>query len=54
MYEQLFLPRVMIMYLIAASALLFYVTKIPERYFPGQFLFASAMFGQLNKKNMKH
>lgn len=27
------------MYLIAGSAFLFYVTKIPERYFPGEFLF---------------
>lgn len=33
---QLFLPRVIIMYLIAGSAFLFYVTKIPERYFPGE------------------
>lgn len=24
------------MYMIAASALMFYVTKIPERYFPGE------------------
>lgn len=33
---QLFLPRVMVMYLIAGAAFLFYVTKIPERYFPGE------------------
>ncbi|XP_024154761.1 progestin and adipoQ receptor family member 3 isoform X2 [Oryzias melastigma] len=33
---QLFFPRVIVMYLIAGSAFLFYVTKIPERYFPGQ------------------
>lgn len=33
---QLFLPRVIVMYLIAGSALMFYVTKIPERYFPGE------------------
>lgn len=38
-YWQLFLPRVMMMYLIAGSAFLFYVTKIPERYFPGESLF---------------
>ncbi len=36
LYAQLFLPRVMVMYLIAGSAFLFYVTKIPERYFPGE------------------
>ncbi|KAK7895581.1 hypothetical protein WMY93_020906 [Mugilogobius chulae] len=39
---QLFLPRVLIMYLIAASAFLFYVTKIPERYFPGQLNYLGA------------
>lgn len=33
---QLFLPRIIIMYLIAGAAFLFYVTKIPERYFPGE------------------
>lgn len=33
---QLFLPRVIVMYLIAGSAFLFYVTKIPERCFPGE------------------
>lgn len=33
---QLFLPRVIVMYLIAGAAFLFYVTKIPERYFPGE------------------
>ncbi|XP_061589428.1 progestin and adipoQ receptor family member 3-like [Cololabis saira] len=33
---KLFFPRVIVMYLIAGSAFLFYVTKIPERYFPGQ------------------
>lgn len=26
----------MLMYLIAASAFMFYITKIPERYFPGE------------------
>lgn len=35
---QLFLPRVLVMYLIAGAAFLFYVTKIPERYFPGESL----------------
>lgn len=35
---QLFLPRVIVMYLIAGAAFLFYVTKIPERYFPGESL----------------
>nr|XP_054600193.1 progestin and adipoQ receptor family member 3 isoform X1 [Nothobranchius furzeri] len=33
---QLFFPRVIVMYLIAGSAFLFYATKIPERYFPGE------------------
>lgn len=41
---QLFLPRVIIMYLIAGSAFLFYVTKIPERYFPGEFCLSAAAF----------
>lgn len=35
-FVQLFLPRVIVMYLIAGVAFLFYVTKIPERYFPGE------------------
>ncbi|XP_078127608.1 progestin and adipoQ receptor family member 3-like isoform X2 [Sander vitreus] len=39
---QLFLPRVLVMYLIAGSAFLFYVTKIPERYFPGQLNYLGA------------
>ncbi|XP_022622311.1 progestin and adipoQ receptor family member 3-like isoform X2 [Seriola dumerili] len=39
---QLFLPRVIVMYLIAGSAFLFYVTKIPERYFPGQLNYLGA------------
>ncbi|CAJ0968868.1 unnamed protein product [Ranitomeya imitator] len=30
-----FAPRVIVMYLIAASAFLFYISKVPERYFPG-------------------
>ncbi|KAM7391091.1 hypothetical protein PAMP_021807 [Pampus punctatissimus] len=33
---QAFVPRVLGMYLIAALALIFYVSKVPERYFPGQ------------------
>ena len=33
--SQLFLPRVLGMYLLAALAFLFYVSKVPERYFPG-------------------
>ncbi|XP_061732947.1 progestin and adipoQ receptor family member 3-like [Nerophis ophidion] len=33
---QRFFPRMIIMYLIAGSAFVFYLTKIPERYFPGQ------------------
>ncbi|MEQ2259640.1 Progestin and adipoQ receptor member 3 [Xenotaenia resolanae] len=39
---QLFLPRVIVMYLIAGSAFLFYATKIPERYFPGQVNYVGA------------
>eukprot|EP00063_Salmo_salar_P019338 XP_013994173.1 PREDICTED: progestin and adipoQ receptor family member 3-like isoform X2 [Salmo salar] len=31
---QLFLPRVIVMYLIAGAAFLFYISKIPERCFP--------------------
>ncbi|CAH2301768.1 progestin and adipoQ receptor family member 3 isoform X1 [Pelobates cultripes] len=33
---QEFAPRVIVMYMIAASAFLFYISKVPERYFPGQ------------------
>ncbi|KAL2092576.1 hypothetical protein ACEWY4_012374 [Coilia grayii] len=33
---QAFVPRVLVMYVIAAAAFLFYVSKVPERYFPGQ------------------
>uniref|UniRef100_A0A1A8RBK3 Progestin and adipoQ receptor family member IIIa n=2 Tax=Nothobranchius pienaari TaxID=704102 RepID=A0A1A8RBK3_9TELE len=33
---QAFVPRVLGMYFIAALALVFYVSKVPERYFPGQ------------------
>ncbi|XP_062308039.1 progestin and adipoQ receptor family member 3a isoform X1 [Osmerus eperlanus] len=33
---QVFLPRVLGMYGMAALAFLFYVSKVPERYFPGQ------------------
>uniref|UniRef100_A0A6I8PEY4 Progestin and adipoQ receptor family member 3 n=1 Tax=Ornithorhynchus anatinus TaxID=9258 RepID=A0A6I8PEY4_ORNAN len=32
---QEFAPRVVVMYMIAASAFLFYISKVPERYFPG-------------------
>ncbi|XP_028852873.1 progestin and adipoQ receptor family member 3a isoform X2 [Denticeps clupeoides] len=33
---QVFMPRVLFMYVIAGAALVFYVSKVPERYFPGQ------------------
>ncbi|KAJ8285320.1 hypothetical protein GJAV_G00025500 [Gymnothorax javanicus] len=33
---QAFVPRVLVMYLIAAVAFVFYISKVPERYFPGQ------------------
>ncbi|XP_056275823.1 progestin and adipoQ receptor family member 3a [Pseudoliparis swirei] len=33
---QAFFPRILGMYFIAILALLFYVSKVPERYFPGQ------------------
>ncbi|XP_072448318.1 progestin and adipoQ receptor family member 3a isoform X1 [Chiloscyllium punctatum] len=33
---QAFVPRVFVMYLMGAVAIFLYVTKIPERYFPGQ------------------
>ncbi|CAN9512719.1 unnamed protein product [Ophioblennius macclurei] len=33
---QAFVPRVLGMYFIAALALVFYISKVPERYFPGQ------------------
>ncbi|XP_048461226.1 progestin and adipoQ receptor family member 3a isoform X3 [Rhincodon typus] len=33
---QAFVPRVFVMYLMGAIAIFLYVTKIPERYFPGQ------------------
>ncbi|XP_078069963.1 progestin and adipoQ receptor family member 3a isoform X2 [Mustelus asterias] len=33
---QAFVPRVFVMYLIGAVAFFLYITKIPERYFPGQ------------------
>ncbi|KAF3848869.1 hypothetical protein F7725_015366 [Dissostichus mawsoni] len=38
----MFLPRILVMYLIAGTAFLFYVTKIPERYFPGQLNYLGA------------
>ncbi|ELW63929.1 Progestin and adipoQ receptor family member 3 [Tupaia chinensis] len=31
-----FAPRVIVMYMIAVLAFLFYISKVPERYFPGQ------------------
>ncbi|XP_025959153.1 progestin and adipoQ receptor family member 3 isoform X2 [Dromaius novaehollandiae] len=33
---QEFAPRVIVMYFIAMVAFLFYISKVPERYFPGQ------------------
>ncbi|XP_043917150.1 progestin and adipoQ receptor family member 3 isoform X3 [Protopterus annectens] len=33
---QEFVPRVVVLYLIAAFAFVFYISKVPERYFPGQ------------------
>ncbi|XP_043828514.1 progestin and adipoQ receptor family member 3 [Sminthopsis crassicaudata] len=33
---QEFAPRVIVMYVIALVAFLFYISKVPERYFPGQ------------------
>ncbi|KAM6345723.1 progestin and adipoQ receptor family member 3 isoform 2-T2 [Podargus strigoides] len=33
---QEFAPRVIVMYLITAVAFVFYISKVPERYFPGQ------------------
>ncbi|XP_050752247.1 progestin and adipoQ receptor family member 3 isoform X2 [Gymnogyps californianus] len=33
---QEFAPRVVVMYFVAAVAFLFYISKVPERYFPGQ------------------
>jgi len=34
-FVQEFLPQIIILYLITASAFFFYITKIPERFFPG-------------------
>ncbi|XP_050692760.1 progestin and adipoQ receptor family member 3-like [Eriocheir sinensis] len=34
---QMFLPRIIIMYLISGAAVAVYLGKIPERYFPGRF-----------------
>lgn len=31
-----FIPRVLVMYLLAVVAFIFYVSKVPERYFPGE------------------
>ncbi|XP_076875307.1 progestin and adipoQ receptor family member 3b isoform X4 [Brachyhypopomus gauderio] len=39
---QVFFPRVVFMYLLAAAAFLFYISKIPERYFPGQLNYLGA------------
>ncbi|XP_041955968.1 progestin and adipoQ receptor family member 3a [Alosa pseudoharengus] len=39
---QAFVPRVLVMYVIAAAAFLFYVSKVPERYFPGQLNYLGA------------
>ncbi|XP_063051844.1 progestin and adipoQ receptor family member 3a [Engraulis encrasicolus] len=39
---QAFVPRVLVMYVIAAAAFLFYVSKVPERYFPGQLNYVGA------------
>uniref|UniRef100_A0A663MQ15 Progestin and adipoQ receptor family member 3 n=1 Tax=Athene cunicularia TaxID=194338 RepID=A0A663MQ15_ATHCN len=40
---QEFAPRVVVMYFIAAVAFLFYISKVPERYFPGR-TFSSGCF----------
>lgn len=50
----MFFPRVMIMYVIAASAFLFYVSKIPERYFPGNFFCSIPVnnYNNLTKPNL--
>jgi len=34
-----FAPRVVVMYVIALLAFLFYISKVPERYFPGRYMF---------------
>lgn len=34
---QIFLPKVTVMYLLAVLAFFFYISKMPERYFPGRF-----------------
>ncbi|KAL4623272.1 progestin and adipoQ receptor family member 3 isoform X1 [Arapaima gigas] len=39
---QAFFPHVFIMYFIAAVAFLFYISKVPERYFPGQLNYVGA------------
>lgn len=46
LFFQAFIPRVLVMYFIAALALIFYVSKVPERYFPGEILvmFSSHIF----------
>lgn len=44
---QAFVPRVLGMYFIAALALIFYVSKVPERYFPGETTSRSALLDTL-------
>ena len=39
---QLFIPRVVVMYMICAAAFIFYISKIPERFFPGWFDYVGA------------
>lgn len=39
---QAFIPRILVMYVIAATAFLFYISKVPERYFPGQLNYLGA------------
>lgn len=41
---QAFVPRILGMYFIAALALIFYVSKVPERYFPGETAFWLPLF----------
>ncbi|XP_042230102.1 progestin and adipoQ receptor family member 3-like [Homarus americanus] len=39
---QIFLPRIFVMYGISGTAVIVYVWKVPERYFPGRFDFVGA------------
>ena len=34
---QLFAPKILVVYLLSLLALFFYMSKFPERWFPGQF-----------------